>query len=467
VRRGGGLFGVGVGWRPELAAELLRAPHTVDFVEVVAETCFVQGRARREALAVAELWPVVPHGVKLSLGSAEGIDDDRVDRLARLCRELRSPVITEHVSFVRAGGSEIGHLTQLPRTRAAVRVVAATVARARRRLPDVPLLLENVAWSFRWPDDEMSEADFYGEIVEATGCDLLLDVGNLYANAVNEGRDATAALHGFPLDRVAMLHVAGGVAEDGFYFDTHAHPVPEAVFALAAAVMRVRPRIPVVLERDADFPLFAALEAEVARLRRDGALAGEDPLSSRSAPLAPVEPRVSCAPREGDDAGEATRIAETQAELARLLVATDEPAVRDAPGFDRAALARAREILRRKRIDDALPLLERLAGYGDAIRAIGGRVLASSPRVRRGVAIADAFTIARAAAGDVLLADAARRDLLVLRARFAASRDGTELEPRSLPFIGRQALAGGTTLWATKGPGGQASVRLREGSSRG
>jgi len=159
---------VGLGFRAELAADLVAAASTVDFVEVVAETCYTQRTTRREACAVAEIWPVVPHGVKLSLGSAEGVDLDRARRLGALARELRAGVISEHVSFTRAGSVDIGHLTQLPRTREAIRVVARNVAQVRRVLPDVPMLLENVAWSVRWPDDEMDEPTFYQEIVAAT-----------------------------------------------------------------------------------------------------------------------------------------------------------------------------------------------------------------------------------------------------------------------------------------------------------
>lgn len=143
------LSGVGIGWRVEVAADLLASPATADLVEVVAEACFTSPASRREAIAVSRIWPVVPHGVKLSLGSAEGIDLDRARRLGALARDLGAPAITEHIAFVRSGGREIGHLTQLPFTRDAIRAVAANVAAARRVLPDVPLHLENAAWTFR------------------------------------------------------------------------------------------------------------------------------------------------------------------------------------------------------------------------------------------------------------------------------------------------------------------------------
>lgn len=118
-----------------------------------------------------------------------------------------------------------------------MRVVAANVGAARRELPDVPLLLENAAFTFEWPDGEMDEAAFYTEIAERTGCDLLLDLGNLHANAVNRGEDPRAVLRAYPLERVGMIHIAGGALEGGFYADTHAHAVPEAVFDLLAEAL--------------------------------------------------------------------------------------------------------------------------------------------------------------------------------------------------------------------------------------
>src|SRR5687768_2470154 len=130
---------VGIGFRAPLAAALLRAPRRVDFIEVVAERC-ADPKVRHEVMAMRELWPIVPHGVKLSLGSADGIDVERARALGSLAREVRAPLVSEHVAFVRSRGTEIGHLTELPMTREAVRVVARNVEVLRRHLPDVPLL---------------------------------------------------------------------------------------------------------------------------------------------------------------------------------------------------------------------------------------------------------------------------------------------------------------------------------------
>ena len=331
--RGGPLqAGVGMGWRPELAGGLMTAPQQVDWLEVVAESCMAPGPTRREILALSEIWPVVPHGVKLSLGSADGIELERARRLGRLARELRAPCITEHVAFTRAGGREIGHLTQLPFTRAALAVLARNVDAARRVLPDVPLLLENAAWTLRWPDDELAEGDFYYEVAARTGCRLLLDLGNVYANARNSGTDPLALLRSYPLERIGMIHLAGGSLRGGFYIDTHADPVPAPVLALLAEALRCCGPLPVLIERDACFPPFAETAAELHTVRAvlEEAAAGR--------PAVAQDPRAR-APLVEDPAARG-RLAQDQAALCTQLLAPQpaDVAADRAPRFDPAAI---------------------------------------------------------------------------------------------------------------------------------
>ena len=445
---------VGLGHRPEIATDLLVRRELVGFVEIVAETCFAQEKARREAAALTEVWPVVPHGVKLSLGSADGIDEARAKRLGALARELRAPLVSEHVAMTRGGDREIGHLTQLPRTMDAVRVVARNVAAARRHLPDVPFLLENVAWSFLWPDDALDEATFYQEVVRATGCPLLLDVGNLYANAVNEGRDPNAVLDAYPLDRVAMIHVAGGVFTHGFYFDTHADPIPSPVMELVARALRAVPDVPVLLERDAGFGDFDALAAEVEALR---ALRP----AARGAGLVDLGARDPGAVRDG------ASLLERQRAIARLLTDVAAPAGPLAEAIGIPALARSRGILERKRVDDALPLLAHLGPHVASMRGVAEEAMRSSPRASRGAGPRDALRIADVAAfAPGPLVDAARRDRLLLRARFAVSARDDGMRPRVAPFVGQERLTDGTHVVAVKGPGAFAAVHVHERKRR-
>ncbi len=133
-----------------------------------------------------------------------------------------SPLVSEHVAFVRAGGREAGHLLPVPRTRAALDVLVANVAEAMAGLP-VPLALEPIATLFEWPAAEIDEADFLTELLDRTGALLLLDVANVWANARNAGTDPVALLDRLPLDRVAYVHVAGGT-ESGRAVPRHPHP---------------------------------------------------------------------------------------------------------------------------------------------------------------------------------------------------------------------------------------------------
>jgi uncharacterized protein (UPF0276 family) len=439
---------VGLGWRPELAGGLLGAPAAVDLVEVIAEACYASAVRRREALALAEIWPVVPHGVKLSLGSASGIERERAQRLGRLARELRAPFLSEHVAFTRASGRDIGHLTQLPFTRLAAAVVARNVAAARRELPDVPLYLENAAWTLRWPDDELDEGSFYHEVVQRTGCKLLLDLGNVYANARNSGVAPLALLRSYPLSQVGMIHLAGGSVRDGFYIDTHAHALPPAVLELLGESLRHHGPVPIVLERDALFPPFAEILAEVEAARAVVAAA--------PSPLSPPAASPAVAPAASDASRWQALIA-AQAELAELLVATPPPRAADQP-FAAAAIERSRAVLRDKRIEDALPLLANLAAQGPALWPLAHEAVAGTPYLATHAAVADAFHIAaRAAAVPALHADA-QRDQLVLRSRYVLRRTG--VAPRRGPFVGSAALPTGR-LWAYKGVGSGAQVYLR------
>ena len=224
-------LGPGIGWRSELALMIDRH-RDLGFVEVLAEDLDASGplpatidRLRDRGVTV------IPHGVTLSLGGAEPIDRTRLEALAQLATRLDAPLVSEHIAFVRAGGVEAGHLLPLPRTREMLELLVANVCTAQRALP-VPLALENVATLLDWPHPEMDEATFLTEVLERTGALLLLDIANVHANARNHGWDPLAYLDRIPLDRVAYVHIAGGVEREGLYHDTHAHPI---------AAARVRP----------------------------------------------------------------------------------------------------------------------------------------------------------------------------------------------------------------------------------
>lgn len=255
------VHGVGIGWRPEIAQVVAGLPG-LGFCEVIAEAITPaappRGVAELRALGTA----VVPHGVRLGLGDADGVAPERIAHLAACAEAVEAPLVSEHVAFVRAGGREAGHLLPVPRTREALDVLVRAVRQTRDAL-SVPLALEPIAALFDWPEDEFTEGDFLTELLERTGALLLLDVANVYANARNRGQDPSAVLDRFPLDRVAYVHMAGGAEHEGLYHDTHLDPVPAEVFALLDEVRERGAAPAVMLERDGRYPPAAALHAEL------------------------------------------------------------------------------------------------------------------------------------------------------------------------------------------------------------
>ncbi|WP_338315841.1 DUF692 family multinuclear iron-containing protein [Streptomyces bohaiensis] len=351
-------LGTGIGWRPELASGIAGMTG-LDWVEVVAEN-ICPGHLPEPLRALRERGvTVVPHGVGLGLGGADRPSPARLVRLAHVAAELDAPLVSEHIAFVRSGGPstgdgrvEAGHLLPVPRTREALDVLCENVRIAQDSLP-VPLALENIATLVAWPDEELTEAQFLGELVERTGVRLLIDVANLHTDRVNHGRDPAAVLAALPLEALAYVHVAGGVERDGLWHDTHAHPVPQAVLALLGDLCALRRPPGVLLERDDAFPEPSELAAELAVIRAVVAATGG---SARPAPVrgtaAPAPPTPNATrrpgpslPRPADTAAARARLARSQHALLAALT-TGAPAPR---GFDPERLRVQRSALASKR----------------------------------------------------------------------------------------------------------------------
>jgi hypothetical protein len=260
------LSGVGLGWRRQLA-HYIDTAEGLGFVEVLAEHLDPKGPLPLPLVRLRERGvPLVLHAVSLGLGSAEPPEPRRLDTLARLAERLGVVCVSEHLAFVRAGGVESGHLLPLPRDEEMLEVLAENVRRAQAALP-VPLALENVASLFEWPSPALSEAQWLTGVLERTGARLLLDVANLHANALNHGTDAAEVLAAVSHERLAYVHVAGGVKHGGLYHDTHAHAVPEGPLALLESLAaRVGP-LPALLERDDHYPPPERLTAELDAVR--------------------------------------------------------------------------------------------------------------------------------------------------------------------------------------------------------
>ena len=261
-------IGAGYSFRRAYAAQTYANRARIDVLEIVADHFFDNSKAcRRELDLLAEHFILLPHGLDLSLGSADGLDEAYLARFAEVVRRARAPWWSEHVAFTRAGGIAIGHLAPLPFTREALEVLERNLDRARRVIGDLPCALENIAAPVVLGGAEMEEPAFLRALVERTGCSLLLDVENLHANALNFGFDVDCYLDALPAGAVVQLHVAGGEWNGATYVDSHARAVHADVWRLVERVCnRFAPKA-IVVERDEALPPFDEVLAEIERAR--------------------------------------------------------------------------------------------------------------------------------------------------------------------------------------------------------
>jgi len=260
--------GVGIGLRAGLFADLISAPpEELAFVELTPENYLVRGGRYAAMLRqAAERWPVVTHGLSLSLGGPDPLDVAHLHALGALLNDVGTPWHSDHLSFGSVDGVMLHDLLPVPFTRAAVRHVGERIARAQEILR-VPLAVENITYYAAGTGAEMDEGDFVSEVVGATSAGLLLDVNNVYVNSKNHGFDARAMLEKMPLRRVVQIHVAGHDASDpDLLVDTHAEPVADDVYSLLKWVLERTGPVPVLLERDDHFPPWEELCAELRRL---------------------------------------------------------------------------------------------------------------------------------------------------------------------------------------------------------
>lgn len=263
-------LGAGLGFRQPFKSDLFLNRQQVDFLEIVAEHYLDSPWHKQQELELlAAHFPIIPHAINLSLGSAEGLDVDYLRKLAALVKQLNPPWWSEHICFTQAGGVDIGHLSPLPYTKEAVEVVCRNIAEVRRWI-DVPFIVENITYMVTLPGAEMTEAQFLAEIVERSDCGLLLDVTNLHTNAVNHGYNVDDFLNQLPLERIVQLHFVGGHWHDGVLIDSHSQSTPMEVWQLMDKVVAQAPVKGIVLERDENLPLFSELVGELQQAKEIG-----------------------------------------------------------------------------------------------------------------------------------------------------------------------------------------------------
>jgi uncharacterized protein (UPF0276 family) len=262
-------LGHGIGLRRQHHQAVLEAaPGTgPDWLEVITENFLVPGGNPRRVLREArERYPVALHGVSLSIGSSDPLDEDYLGALRRLADEVQPAWISDHLCWTSIDGRHAHDLLPLPYNEEALRHVVARVAAVQERLGR-RLVLENVSTYVELTSSTMSEAEFFAEVARRSDCQLLVDLNNIFVSAHNHGWDACAYLRALPAERVAQYHLAGPSEAGALYIDTHDHPVRDEVWALYDDALAVIGPRPTVVEWDAAIPPLSRLLEESARAR--------------------------------------------------------------------------------------------------------------------------------------------------------------------------------------------------------
>lgn len=270
-------LGIGILYNPMLTQLLRDEPDLIDFVEIIPDSFWtVEDRSfpRRyvehdtfiaPVEELAEKMPVLLHSVDLSIGSSDLFDQEHVAQIARWQDRFQSPWHSDHLSFSRIGVSGHDQNTALaipvPYDQELLDLIAPRVRLVQEMVPS-PFLLENNVYFFDLPDQEMSEPEFLNRLCHETGCGLLLDIHNVYANARNHGFDAREFVSRLDPSIIVELHIAGGDEFMGMYTDSHCGPVPEAVWDNLEHALSHAPEIRAVT--------YEFHESYYRRLRDDG-----------------------------------------------------------------------------------------------------------------------------------------------------------------------------------------------------
>jgi uncharacterized protein (UPF0276 family) len=261
--------GVGLGLRRKHLEQVAgMEAHGVPFWETCPENVIGDGgRPFRLASAILDREPVLTHGLTMSVGGFDDWDQDYLRELDRFLVRTGTPWHSEHLCFTRVDANCLHELLPLPFTRDAVRHTIVRAKDLQARLP-VPLLLENITYYAELGAAEMDEADFITAVLEGADTGWLLDVNNVYVNALNFGFDPKAWLARMPLDRVAQIHIAGHKRFGDLTLDTHGADVIDPVIELMQWTLgRLGRPVPVLLERDNHIPDLGLLLAERDRLQ--------------------------------------------------------------------------------------------------------------------------------------------------------------------------------------------------------
>lgn len=259
--------GFGLGLRTDHYAEILAGPCKVDWFEILSENYMIPGGKPLAMLdQIRRDYPMVMHGVSMSIGSADGPSGEYLQQLKTLMRRVEPLWVSDHLCWTGVHGRNMHDLFPLPYTEETVKHVARNVRRVQDFL-ERPLLLENVSSYVSFNADTLKEWDFISAIAEESDSLILLDVNNIYVSSVNHGFDPHEYLNAIPVNRVQQIHMAGHSDHGNYIVDTHDHPIADPVWELYAYALRRFGNVATMIERDDNIPPLAELVAELQQAR--------------------------------------------------------------------------------------------------------------------------------------------------------------------------------------------------------
>ncbi len=263
-------LGYGLGLRPDYYETILSEKPDIDWFEVISENYMVDGGKPLYYLErIRADYPIAMHGVSLSIGGTDPLNQDYLHRLKRLAERCEPEWISDHLCWTGQGGHNMHDLLPLPYTEEAVKHVANRVRQVQDFLGR-QILLENVSSYVNYCDSQLTEWDFFTAVVEEADCLMLFDINNVYVSAVNHQFDPLEYLYNVPPERVCQFHLAGHQNNGHYLIDTHDHPVIKPVWELyQKALIRFGP-VSTLLERDDHMPPLVELMAELQQARNIG-----------------------------------------------------------------------------------------------------------------------------------------------------------------------------------------------------
>ena len=266
------LAGFGLGLRTPHYEALLHEPHAIDWLEVITENYLVPGGKPLHYLErIRERFPLVMHGVSLSIGSTDPVDFEYLAGVRALAARIEPHWISDHLCWTGIDGRNLHDLLPLPYTEEALALVVSRIGQVQDALGR-QILLENVSSYLTFRASDMSEWEFLREVAQRADCAILLDINNIYVSSVNHGFDPLTYLQAIPKERVRQFHLAGHSDLGGHLIDTHDHPIIEPVWNLYCAAVAQFGEVPTMIERDDNIPVLSELVAElqIARDLADG-----------------------------------------------------------------------------------------------------------------------------------------------------------------------------------------------------